>query len=226
MELPIQQTAISTSLTLKWLDTTIEAPDILMTTELVFFVQLARMATRVTIHPLKVISPSPPSPATDYTEFFGVEVTTGKNPSVIFSVADAKRPFLTSNHAMWKFFEPELQRRLSELDSSATMSERVRASLLELLPSGSTTIDSVADKLRISTRTLQRRLKEEGDSFQSALNQTREKLALHYLKNPKLSGAEISFLLGYEEPGSFFRAFQSWTGQPPGSFRFTKQNSL
>lgn len=224
MALHIKQTRSSTSLELEWLDATVEPPASLVTAELVFFVQLARLATRKSIQPLMVTSPYPALPAAEYTDFFGVKVSAGKRPSVSFSAEDAVKPFLTANDAMWKFFEPELQKRLSELDNNATMSERVRAALLELLPSGSTTIDSVARKLRVSIRTLQRRLKEEGDSFQAALNETREKLALHYLKNPALSGAEISFLLGYEEPGSFFRAFHSWTGKTPQSARNALQS--
>ena len=226
MELFVKKTVTGTSLTLRWLDTTIESPAILITAELVFFVQLARMATRSTIYPLKVISPNPPLPAADYTEYFGVEVSAGNLISLTFSAEDAAKPFLTVNNAMWEFFEPELKRRLSVLDSNATVSDRVQASLLELLPSGSATVKSVADKLRVSTRTLQRRLKEEGDSFHSVLNSTREKLALYYLKNPSLSGAEISFLLGYEEPGSFFRAFHNWTGKTPSSFRTAFRNNI
>ncbi len=225
MVLHIKETRSSTSLELEWLDATIEPPASLVTAELVFFVQLARLATRATIRPLKVRSPNPPLPAAEYTDFFGVEVSAGKHPSLRFSAQDAVKPFLTVNDAMWRFFEPELQKRLSELDDSATMSERVRAALLELLPSGSTTIDLAAEKLRVSTRTLQRRLKEEGDSFQLALSETREKLALHYLKNPALSGAEISFLLSYEEPGSFFRAFHHWTGKTPKSVRTSMQHA-
>jgi AraC-like DNA-binding protein len=226
MALHVKETGYSTSLELQWLDATIDQPPSLVTAELVFFVQLARIATRETIRPLEIISPFPPSPAAKYNEFFGVEVSAGKKPTVIFAAIDAKKPFLTTNNAMWKSFEPGLRKQLSELDNSATMSERVRAALLELLPSGSATINSAAAKLGVSPRTLQRRLKEEDDSFQAALNGTREKLALHYLKNPALSGAEISFLLGYEEPGSFFRAFHSWTGKTPNSFRIAPGKNI
>jgi AraC-like DNA-binding protein len=225
MDLRIKKTASGTSLEMKWLDTANEPPPVMLTTELVFFVHLARLATRANIRPLKVTSPSPPVPEAEYSDYFGVKVSAGKLPSVIFSALDAARPFLTANEAMWRVFEPELQKRLSKLDNSATMSERVRGALLELLPSGSTTIDSVAAQLKIGTRTLQRRLKEEGESFQSVLNGIREKLALHYLKNPALSGTEISFLLGYEEPGSFFRAFHTWTGKTPQSARTAMQHS-
>lgn len=225
MALHIKETRSSTSLELEWLAATIKVPISLVTAELVFFVHLACLATRETIRPLMVTSPYPLLPEAEYAAFFGAKVSAGKHPSVSFSALDAAKPFLTVNEAMWRFFEPELQKRLSELDNDATMSERVRAALLELLPSGSTSIDCVAKKLGMSTRTLQRRLKEESDNFQSVLNGTRRKLALHYLKNQALSGVEISFLLGYEEPSSFFRAFHNWTGHSPQSARTAMQST-
>ena len=71
----------------------------------------------------------------------------------------------------------------------------------------------------MSERTLQRRLTEENQSFQSVLDQTREELARHYLRTTKLTAAEISFLIGFEQPSSFFRAFNDWTGQTPEQIR-------
>ena len=65
----------------------------------------------------------------------------------------------------------------------------------------------------------QQSLKNEGVSFQSVANSTREELARHYLKSPGISGAEISYLLGYEDPNSFFRAFSSWTDETPDQAR-------
>jgi AraC-like DNA-binding protein len=120
---------------------------------------------------------------------------------------------------MWQEFEPSLKQRLSELDHSASTSERVRSALLELLPSGATSIEAVCRKLGTSARTLQRRLSEEGETFQTILNRTREALARHYLKRPELTASEISFLLGYEDPSSFFRAFATWTGITPEQAR-------
>jgi AraC-like DNA-binding protein len=120
---------------------------------------------------------------------------------------------------MWQEFEPALKQRLSELDQSATSSDRVRSALLELLPSGAASIEAVGKKLGTSSRTLQRRLGEEGETFQGLLNRTREALARHYLKRPELTASEISFLLGYEDPSSFFRAFAAWTGITPEQAR-------
>ena len=71
----------------------------------------------------------------------------------------------------------------------------------------------MARKLALSKRTLQRRLHRENTTFQEILNSTREDLARHYLARTSLSGAEISYLLGFEDPNSFFRAFHTWTGQ-------------
>ncbi|WP_354338449.1 AraC family transcriptional regulator [Pseudomonas kilonensis] len=48
---------------------------------------------------------------------------------------------------------------------------------------------------------------------------THESLARHYLGETTLSGAEIAFLLGFEDPNSFYRAFQDWTGQTLGLAR-------
>jgi AraC-like DNA-binding protein len=82
-------------------------------------------------------------------------------------------------------------------------------------------MDAVSAKLGASTRTLQCRLEEAGVSFQRVLNRTREDLALHYLRSSSMSGAEISFLPGFEDPSSFFRAFHTWTGKTPEKMRAT-----
>ena len=86
-------------------------------------------------------------------------------------------------------------------------------------------MSDVARALAMSTRTLQRRLQAEGTSYQAALSTTRESLAHHYLHNEAMSAGQISFLLGYENPSSFYRAFHSWTGQTPETARTTSQPS-
>ena len=209
----------TTSLELEWLDNSVKPPVSLVATELVFFVQLARIVTRTRIEPRQVISPHLPGSLDDYAAYFGVRMNKGSRPKLRFSAADAARPFLTSNEKMWTIFEPELRKRLADLDESAATSDRVRAALLELLPGGSPTMGAVSKKLGTSTRTLQRRLQQEGLSFQTVLNRTRESLAEHYLKQPAMTSTEISFLLGFEDPNSFFRAFNAWTGQTPGQVR-------
>lgn len=73
------------------------------------------------------------------------------------------------------------------------MVERVRSTLLEALPAGVVSMQSVSSKLAVSARTLQRRLQDEGTTFQQTLDTLRESLAHHYLRNTDMSSAEISF---------------------------------
>lgn len=194
-------------------------PPVLATTELVFWVALARLATRSPIRAVRVTAPQPPADLEAYRDYFGAPVLPGPVQAVTFSAQDASRPFLTANPGMWDFFEPELRRRLSELEAGSSMAERVRGALLELLPLGNGTMEAVARKLYVGTRTLQRHLKDEGTTFQASLNDTREALARHYLTESTLPASEISFLLGYGDPNSFYRAFRAWTGQTPERVR-------
>ncbi|MGB8931451.1 MAG: AraC family transcriptional regulator ligand-binding domain-containing protein [Anaeromyxobacteraceae bacterium] len=219
MRLEVDVRPKATALGLSWLDASEAPPATLVATELVFFVALARLATRERVEPLSVSTPVALEPARAYADWFGVAPARGRRPELVFAAADARRPFLTANEAMWRSFEPELQRRLAALDASASAAERVRAALLELLPSGAASMGAVAARLGTSARTLQRRLQDEGQSFASVLSRTRTELAHHYLGSTALSAAEISFLLGFEDPNSFYRAFQTWTGTTPEQAR-------
>ena len=71
----------------------------------------------------------------------------------------------------------------------------------------------------MSTRTLQRRISEDGATFQELLEEARRELARHYLAHSSLELNETAYLLGYEDANSFFRAFHKWEGIPPGEWR-------
>lgn len=196
-------------------------PRSLAATELVFFTQLVRLATRQHVVPLDAALRLPPESLDDYTTFLGVPIRQADYNGIRFAAADATRPFLTENRAMWESFEPGLKRRLADLELEASTAERVKSALLEMLPSGLSSMDEVASRLAMSKRTLQRRLTAEGTSFQQVLNSTRESLAQHYLAHSALASSEISFLLGFQDTNSFVRAFSSWTGMSPGSYRLS-----
>ena len=191
----------------------------LVLTDLLFWVSLVRIATRHRVDPVRISAPQVPADQSAYIDYLGVPVTEAPEPSIRFAGIDATRPFLTSNDALWRTFEPELRRQLHELEAEATTTERVRATLLELLPTGQASMSEVGRALAMSTRTLHRRLQSESTTFQDVLDRTRESLARHYLADPGISAAEISFLLGYEETSSFYRAFHNWTGETPERVR-------
>jgi len=162
-------------------------------------------------------------PLAPYEAFLGVPMQRGTRHRVTFAAADARRPFLTWNEPLWAAFEPELRLRLANLDAAVSTAKRVRSALLEGIPSGLVTMEAIARKLALSKRTLQRRIEAEDTSYQQILNETREALARHYLEKTTLPVTEISFLLGFDEPNSFYRAFRRWTGLSPDSVRRTQK---
>lgn len=214
-----------TTVTLDFADPTTPPPEVFLAFKLVFFVQLARLATRTDVRPLRVswpMSSAAPADAAHYAAYFRLPLSPAPLATLVFANEDMDRPFLTENHKMWLFFEPSLRQRLADLDRSAGMLERVRSTLLECLPAGEVSMQTVAHKLAVSPRTLQRRLQEEGTTFQQTLDTLRSSLAHHYLRNTHMSGAEISFLLGFEDANSFARAFQGWTGKTPQTVRLAQ----
>jgi len=194
-------------------------PPLLATTELVFWVALARIATRHHVRPVRVSAPQLPPDPGPLAGYFGVRPREGPGGSITFAAADAARPFLTENEPMWRFFAPELRRRLADLHTAASAADRVRAALLETLPAGDHAMTTVARHLATSPRTLQRQLQDEGTSFQAVLAGTREHLARHYLTHSAMTTAEIAYLLAYDDTNSFYRAFRTWTGTTPDTLR-------
>jgi AraC-like DNA-binding protein len=77
----------------------------------------------------------------------------------------------------------------------------------------------------LSTRTLQRRLTEQGITFQQLLDQARRELAHHYLLHSSRELNETAYLLGYADANSFFRAFHHWEGTTPGQWRVLQKTS-
>ncbi|MBP3774988.1 MAG: helix-turn-helix domain-containing protein [Bacteroidaceae bacterium] len=171
--------------------------------ELMFIVGVLRRATQVHVRPVRS------TPA-----------------SVMLSRGDLVLPFVSRNDAMWQYFEPELRRRLSEMEDEDTVVARVRSALVEMLPAGRATADGVAARLRMGKRTLQRKLAEENTTFQQQLRLTRLLLTKNYLRNGNRSNDDIAFLLGYEDTSSFLRAFSAWTGQHIAEYRKDQATGL
>ena len=118
---------------------------------------------------------------------------------------------LSRDAEICRLIEAELASRLSQMEQNGRTAQQARAMIVELLPAGVISIEVISSRLSLSVRSLQRKLKAEGTTFQAILDDTRANLAQVYL-NDGLSAEEISHLLAYKDPGSFYRAFYEWTG--------------
>lgn len=100
---------------------------------------------------------------------------------------------------------------------------QVRQSITGRLGQGAVKLADVAQDLHLSTRTLQRRLRDAGLAYQTLLDTTRHALARHYLGNTAMPVAEVGFLLGFQDSPAFHHAFKSWQGTGPGQYRSERQ---
>jgi len=96
----------------------------------------------------------------------------------------------------------------------------VENQLLRVLPSGGVQAAVIARQLDMSMRSLTRRLAEEGTTFGEILDGLRNRLALRYLEDQRMSLQQIAWLLGYSEPTAFNHAFKRWFGTSPGRAAF------
>ncbi|MCB1689537.1 MAG: AraC family transcriptional regulator ligand-binding domain-containing protein [Halioglobus sp.] len=104
-------------------------------------------------------------------------------------------------------------------DSVEPFLQDTRVAIRRALPGGGLTIDSLAQELGISRRTLQRRLSALGSSFKKILQDVREEQSRRYLDDPRLAVTEIALLLGYSDQASFSNAFKAWCGCAPTEYR-------
>lgn len=199
-------------------DYSCKLPRFLVESEFAFLIGMIRKATGRSVVPVRVEFTENSDDST-FAEFAGIMTQPSMKNRITFSRNDLELPFITYNEAMWDYFQPELTKRLVDLDADESVSSRVRSALTELLPGGLFGIDDVAEKLGMSRRTLQRKLTEEKTTFQKQLNCIREEMALHYIENTDMSTADIAYLLGYSEVNSFLRAFAAWTGKNLSDYR-------
>ena len=99
------------------------------------------------------------------------------------------------------------------------ITQKAKATIVDQLPSGSVTDETVARSLNMSSRKLQRQLNREGTTFNTLLNDVRQDLAQKYLREEDTSMTEIAFLLGFSESSAFSRAFKRWMGVSPTTYR-------
>jgi AraC-like DNA-binding protein len=134
-------------------------------------------------------------------------------------------PFVTYNADLLATVAPQLEAELAQELAQKTFSEHAKGILKQLLAGQRPGIQDLARELHLSTRTLQRRLTEQGITFQRLLDEARRELARHYLLHSSRELNETAYLLGYEDANSFFRAFHHWEGTSPGQWRLLQKNS-
>ncbi|MDX1518172.1 MAG: helix-turn-helix transcriptional regulator [Woeseiaceae bacterium] len=113
----------------------------------------------------------------------------------------------------------QAEKYLKSLNSGDNIAAQLKSRLADLMARGEANADAACRALKLSRRTLQRRLKAERTSFQKVLQEVRRELAVRYLSDARLKALEVAMLLGYSNFSSFTTAFKSWYDMPPAKYR-------
>src|SRR6516225_3514857 len=201
-------------------------PPLLVDVCFAWIVGIGHRGTGRPLNPKRVELQRAPAHREMYEAHFRCPVKFKSNQNaLIFSSPDMELPFVTYNADLLAAVAPQLEAELKEQLAQKTFSEQAKGILKRLLAGERPGIDDLARELHLSTRTLQRRLTEQGITFQRLLEEARRELAHHYLLYSSRELNETAYLLGYEDANSFFRAFHHWEGTSPGQWRLLQKNS-
>jgi AraC-like DNA-binding protein len=204
------------SIQFRWLLADEVEPPVLIECAFAWVLSIGRHGTSTRLSPLRVEFLGPRA----HSKTIGCPVVCGapKN-AIVFRASDAQRRFVSRNAELLAMLAPQFEQELKQDNGDENFVERVRLAVQQKLTGRRPTIEGIADALHISSRALQRRLQDEGFSFQRVLEEARHQLARHYLTHPVLELNEAAYLLGYEDGNSFVRAFHTWEGVPPARWR-------
>ncbi len=160
----------------------------------------------------------------EYEKNFGCPVELGGDKTEILfdkSITDFEQPRSDSDFS--KHCLNECKKILGTLRQESQLILEVREIILAqpgVFPSAA----DVAVSLGFTTRTLRRKLANEGANYQEVLNEVRSEIAKDYLKS-SLSIEKISEMLGFSEPSAFSNAFKSWESLSPKQYRLNSQKT-
>lgn len=141
------------------------------------------------------------------------------NNSLTFKSSAWQQPSEQAHPAMHEQLCTMCERELEKIRRGWSTSDRVRHLMTPLFRGETPGLETVATKLGTSPWTLQRELAAEGTNFRLLLDQTRQQLAVDYLRETDTSLSEIAWLLGFANPPAFHKAYRRWFGISPGEHR-------
>ncbi|HEY5779016.1 MAG TPA: helix-turn-helix domain-containing protein, partial [Terrimicrobiaceae bacterium] len=188
-----------------------QPPALLIDAVFALVMELGRRGTKTKLTPKRIELKRQEERANGLSEYFGCPIRYRSHRDVmVLRAADIELPFVAHNEELLQMLAPQLENQLKAGRTKQSIHEQVKWVLKRLLSGSRPNLVMVGKELGMSERTLQRRITEEGTTFRQLLNETRHELVQEYLGDESVEIAEAAFLVGYETPNSFYRAFRSW----------------
>ena len=150
--------------------------------------------------------------------YFRCEVTGADHYSLAFDKANAQKMLAASDIQLAAMLDATLAQRLAASEE-ASLASRLTLWIEQRLPDGEPAQAEAAEECCLSTRSLQRRLNDEGLTWKQLVEDTRKTLVERHLRTPGMTVTQMAFLLGFSEVSAFSRAFKKWYGVSPSQFR-------
>jgi AraC-like DNA-binding protein len=162
-------------------------------------------------------------PAADIAEYERILKTKvlfeQEHNQAIFPLAILESPIYNPNPRVADLLNIELHQFLHEVDNQDALTLRLWRYFQTQKSNFTADIESIAQQFNITARTLQRRLQQEGTSFQDEIKYFRTQQAKQLLSNKQLTICEIAFQMGFNDNSAFHKAFKRWTGSTPKEFQ-------
>jgi AraC-like DNA-binding protein len=196
------------------------------------WVSFGRWITDQNLNPLEVRFRHYPEPGQEqafeaaYHKTFRCAVRFGAaDNSLVLPAAYLQLPVRVADPAWHHTLLVQAQHQLDRAFAQLALVRRVHALVTELLPSGELSLGLVAARLRISERTLQRRLSEQGVQFRALIDDMRREGAVRMLADPSVSITDVALRLGFADSSALSHAFRGWYGCAPQQYRHGHGNS-
>lgn len=145
------------------------------------------------------------------------------SPQIRFPVTLLDIPIASANPVTAQIAIEQCEQEMAQLVRGETSLSEQASELLQRHRGKYPDLNTLAQILHMSERTLKRHLQAEGQSYQRLLDATRYKHACDLLRNATLSVDAVAQSLGYQDPANFTRAFRKWSGLSPRDWR--RQNA-
>jgi AraC-like DNA-binding protein len=181
------------------------------------FLKTCELITQTETTPVRVeFRHDKPAHAQVIRERFGCPIRYGQDGvALVFRRAFLDYPVETADDELLKILKRHCRQILGTRPKANSFIFEVQKLITDRLMAGQPKIDTVARELGMSSRTLTRRLADDGVTYKALLDEVRRKLALQYMKDRRISPKQVAYLLGYSEVPAFYHAFRRWTGSSP-----------
>jgi len=161
-----------------------------------------------------------PANTQGYAEHYGLAPSFGRPLyELVYPPGLRELPITTFNSRLRDYFDEECRRLVDKLGGATNLVAQVRKQLIGAMDGADSSIESVAKRLGMSARSLQRGLADEKTRYNDLLAEVRAEFAKRYLTRGVISASEVAYLVGFTEPPAFFKAFKRWTGMTPREFQ-------